>query len=96
MFGAGNVITFDGLVYDFPGVCQYEMVSFSGTPDFKVRKAVVREQVCLCSIMRNVNILFQYGTFPFYSNITFLVSSHCSGGKETMFSDGVSVCRCEQ
>ncbi|XP_076818450.1 von Willebrand factor-like [Clavelina lepadiformis] len=36
LFGPGNILTFDGLFYDFPGLCQYEMVSSAGQPDFKI------------------------------------------------------------
>lgn len=36
MYGTGHVITFDGVAYDFPGTCQYEMVASTRTADFKV------------------------------------------------------------
>lgn len=38
MYGTGHVITFDGSTYNFPGSCQYEMVSTTKSHDFKVDK----------------------------------------------------------
>ncbi|XP_078486305.1 von Willebrand factor-like, partial [Ciona intestinalis] len=47
MFGPGNVITFDGDFFEFPGQCQYEMVSSTGVYDFKV--LVRKDPACVAN-----------------------------------------------